>query len=67
MKHIFTSYDLEINYGTDSIKEIENIDITKGILNLEEVKAIDYTEIYLVTIIKDSEGKIIKRSQCRII
>jgi hypothetical protein len=67
MKKIYTSYNLEINCGTDSIKELENIDITKGVLNLEEVKAIDYTEIYLVTVIKDADGHIIKRSQCRII
>lgn len=30
MKHIYTSYDLEINYGTDSIKELENIDFYKN-------------------------------------
>lgn len=68
MKKIFTVfYDLEINYGEDQIKELHNIDFKVGILNLEEVKAIDYTEIYLVTVVKDSDNNIVKKSQCRVI
>jgi hypothetical protein len=43
-----------------------DIDFKTGILNLEEVKEIDYKEIYIVTVIKDAEGNIIKRSQCRV-
>ena len=64
---VYTSYDLEICYGEDELKEIHNIDITKGIINLDEVKDLNYTEIYLITIIKDKDNNIIKRSQCRII
>jgi hypothetical protein len=61
------SYDLEICYGDDEIKELHEIDFKVGIMNLEEVKAIDYQEIYLITVIKDAEGNIIKRSHCRVV
>lgn len=67
-KQLKVSYDLEISYtclGKDEIKEIHNIDPSMAIIELEEVKAINYDEIVLVTVIEDSDGKIIKRC-CRI-
>lgn len=67
-KQLKISYDLEISYicfGKDEIKEIHNIDPSMAIIELDEVKAINYDEIVLVTVIEDADGSIIKRC-CRI-
>jgi hypothetical protein len=68
-QQIQVSYNVEITYtsfGKECVEVIENIDASESVLTLPQVQSTDYTNLSLVTVVKDADGNIINEFTCRV-
>lgn len=68
-QQIQVSYNLEITYkcfGKECVEVLENIDPLEGVLTHPQVQSINYSDLSLVTVVKDADGNIINEFTCRV-